>query len=103
MSFIRELKKKATRSKGWRKIRNNHVKANPYCYACGRKKGLEVHHIEDFSTKPELELDPNNLLTLCDKGTRCHFVFGHLGNWKSINLTVLKDSDWFHNKIINRR
>lgn len=103
MSLVREIIKTATRSKGWRKVRNEHVKAHPICAACGRTDGLEVHHIEDFSTKPELELDPNNLITLCDKAMRCHLTFGHLGNWKSINPEVIKDSIWFLDKVINRR
>lgn len=104
MSFIREqVVKRTTRSSGWSRTRKNHIKSNPTCYACGRKNGLEVHHIQDFSSIPELELEPSNLITLCDKGTKCHFSFGHLGNWKSINPEVKKDSTWFLNKVKGRR
>ena len=104
MSFIREqILKRVTRSSGWRKVRKKHIEENPICAACGRDDGLEVHHIQDFSTNPELELDPKNLVTLCDKGMRCHLTFGHLGNWKSINPDVSEDSKWFLHKVLNRR
>lgn len=104
MSFFRELViKTLTRSAGWTKVRKDHIKNNPSCAACGRQDGLEVHHIKDFSENPELELDPTNLITLCDKGTKCHLTFGHLGNWKSINPEVIEDSKWFLEKVKNRR
>jgi hypothetical protein len=64
---------------------------------------LEVHHIRDFCREPELELAPENLITLCGGATRCHFVFGHLGNWQSINPCVVGDAEHFGNKIRNRR
>lgn len=104
MGFIREqIVKRATRASGWSRVRKNHIKRQPICAACGRDDGLEVHHIQDFSTSPELELEPTNLVTLCDKAMRCHLTFGHLGNWKSINPDVKKDSDWFLGKVLNRR
>jgi 5-methylcytosine-specific restriction protein A len=104
MSFIREhIIKRVTRSSGWSKVRKAHVKANPFCASCGTKRKLEVHHIRDFSSNPELELDPDNLITLCRAGTQCHLTFGHLGSWKSINPEVAKDSQWFSNKVEKRR
>jgi len=66
MSWFREyVKKPLTRSKGWRKTRNKHIKKHPYCAICGREKGLEAHHRKPFKDFPELELDPTNLVTLC--------------------------------------
>jgi len=104
MSFFRELVVKTlTRSLKWPQVRIKHLKNNPSCAACGRTDGLEVHHIQDFSENPDLELDFSNLITLCDKGTKCHFMFGHLGNWKSINPDVIEDSAWFLTKVKNRR
>jgi len=104
MSFVREhIVKPTTRASGWKKVRKAHIKAHPSCAACGRTDYLEVHHIKDYSEHPELELDPNNLITLCDKGTKCHLTFGHLGNWSSINPEVEEDSEWFLNKVKNRR
>ena len=104
MSFIREhIVKRFTRSKGWRKVRNNHIKEHPYCAVCGKTKRLEAHHIEDFSTNPELELDPDNLITLCRGTYNCHLLFGHLCLWQSINPDVVDDSDYMLVKIENRR
>jgi len=101
ISFREHVVKRFTRSSGWRKIRNAHIKKHPQCACCGSKNAPEVHHIQDFSTAPELELDPNNLITLC--GKRCHLLFGHLGYWKSINPEIINDSKWIRNKIENRR
>lgn len=101
MSVFREFfVKTTTRSSGWGKIRKNHVKKHCSCAVCGKTKKLEVHHIKDFSEHKELELDPNNLITLC---SRCHLLFGHLGYWRSINPTIVEDSKWFIEKIRNRR
>jgi len=103
MPFVREhVTKSLTRSSGWRKVRKEHIKAHPECAACGRKNGLEVHHIVPFQLDPSLELEPSNLITLCDKATKCHLSFGHLGDWKSYNDEVVGDSKWFRNKVDNR-
>lgn len=88
------------RSPKWRDVRNTHVKNNPACAACGRKDGLEVHHIVPYNVDPSLELNPNNLITLCDK--QCHFLFGHLCDWKSWNSDVVSDCLVYRNKINNR-
>jgi len=104
MSFVREhIVKRFTRSSGWRKVRKAYVKKFPFCASCGSTRKLEVHHIKDFSTNPELELEPNNLITLCRAGTQCHLTFGHLGNWKSINPSVEEDSVWYLEKVKQRR
>ena len=102
MSLIREqIVKRLTRSRGWSKLRKRFIRAHPYCAVCGRVKRLEVHHVKDVSTYPELELEWFNLITLC--GKRCHIFFGHLCNWKSINSSVIEDAEWFSWKVANRR
>jgi len=108
MAFFREQIKKGIidvvrkkRSSDWRKVRKAFIKANNVCACCGREKGLEVHHIEDFSTSPHLELEWGNLITLC--GKYCHFIFGHLMNWQSINPDIRKDAENFFEKKQNRR
>jgi len=108
MSFWREHVEKPIldviskkRSKYWRKIRNQYVKQHPECAICGTTKSPEIHHIKDFSTYPELELETSNLITLC--GKRCHFFFGHLLDWKSINPELIEDVEWMNQKIKNRR
>ena len=88
------------RSWTWTKVRSEHLKNNPTCAACGRDKKLEVHHIKPYHKYPELELDLNNLITLCDDP--CHFVFGHLMNYKSWNENVVSDCKEYNNKVKNR-
>lgn len=101
--MIREyIFKPLTRSWGWSKVRKTHKKKNPFCAVCGSKKGVEVHHIYDFSTRPELELDLDNLISLC-RPKRCHFLFGHLNNWKSINPYICWDARIWRQKIKERR
>ena len=81
--FILEMQE---RSSKWRKVRNEHLKQHPTCAACGRSKDLAVHHVIPVSFDPNKELDPNNLLTLCQ--SPCHIVFGHLMNYKCYNPEV---------------
>jgi len=88
------------RSWSWTKLRNEYLKNNPSCAACGRDKKLEVHHIKPYHKYPELELDPTNLITLCDDP--CHLVFGHLMNYKSWNEDVVSDCNEYNNKVKNR-
>jgi len=95
----------AKRSSHWPKARKEHLAKNPTCAVCGGDKKLEVHHIHAFHTHPDLELDPTNLITLCEEnknGLNCHLVFGHLGNFKAINESVVDDSEEWNNKILNR-
>ena len=98
--MIREhLIKRFTRSRYWSKVRKIHLSRHNVCAICGKTKKLEVHHIDDFSSHPELELDPNNLITLCRGGMKCHRIFGHLGNWKYINPRITIDAYYWNKKI----
>jgi len=90
----------ASRSPKWSKVRAEHLKQQPCCVACGRCLKLEVHHIEPVHINPERELDPSNLLTLCD--SPCHFIFGHFMDWKSWNKDVIEDCSVYYNKRIVR-
>lgn len=87
------------RSPKWREIRSEHIKQQPQCQACYSIKSLEVHHIEPYHINPERELDLNNLITLCKT---CHFVFGHLMDYKSWNKNVVEDCKNYSQKIIGR-
>lgn len=72
---------------------------------CGGEEKLEVHHIRPFHLHPDLELDPDNLITLCEAGhdgSNCHLLFGHLGNFKSFNVDVRADAAHMGEKIENR-
>lgn len=70
------------RSGHWPTVRAHHLSRNPFCVCCGQKNNLTVHHVKPVSISPELELEPENLRTVCNE---CHFVIGHLGNWRWIN------------------
>ena len=77
------------RSPEWPAARKAHLKLFPACAVCGVKKPVEVHHIKPFHTHPELELDPANLITLCESDSHNdHFLFGHLLDWRSANSRV---------------
>jgi hypothetical protein len=81
------------RSPEWREVRDEHVRLHPFCAACGGDRKLQVHHILPFHLHPDLELDPENLLTLCERPARfCHYVFGHFHNWKAYNPNVVVDA-----------
>jgi hypothetical protein len=89
-------KPRAKRSASWPKVRKAHLADNPVCRACGGDKNLEVHHIAPFHLHPELELDPHNLITLCERASRnCHFVFGHFFDWQKFNPNVRNEVTQF--------
>lgn len=97
------------RSSKWKSTRKAFLKLNPHCKACIDPKrtrrilqaamsliGLspvEVHHIIPFHFcvllgRPELELDPRNLITLCDRGANHHLLIGHLSDYQTFNPSV---------------
>jgi len=85
-----------SRSPKWAAVRQVHLEEYPRCAVCGRAKHLEVHHVEPFHLSPELELDPLNLLTLCDHPAgSCHLIFGHYGDWSLWNPTVRNDAEYY--------
>ncbi|NBP15368.1 HNH endonuclease [bacterium] len=85
------------RSSSWNKVRNDYIKNNPKCAACGKIKNLEVHHIIPYKIDKTKELDIDNLITLCRD--HCHFVFGHFMDWKSYNPEVKEDASRYLAKI----
>jgi 5-methylcytosine-specific restriction enzyme A len=90
----------AARSKEWPALRKKHLDKQPCCQACGSCLKPEVHHIVPVHLDPSRELDPDNLITLCDK--YCHFVFGHLMNYRSWNTDIIKDAKVYNDKLKNR-
>lgn len=91
----------AVRSPKWETVRKIHLKTFPVCAACGCDQHLQVHHIVSFHVDKSLELEPTNLITLCEgKGDhQCHLNIGHLGNFKNNNPNVMEDSKKFLEKI----
>jgi 5-methylcytosine-specific restriction endonuclease McrA len=81
------------RSPHWPAVRAAHLRAHPCCAACGGTEDLQVHHIAPFHLHAHLELDPKNLITLCEKtGHWCHFRIGHVYDWRSWNCFVVEDA-----------
>lgn len=85
----------ARRSALWPAVRREHLRQKPVCELCGNRdpEDIEVHHVEPFHTHPERELDPTNLVTLCERSPvlqqlNCHLWAGHLGAWRAINPRV---------------
>ena len=79
------------RSSHWPAIRRAHLAIEGWCRGCGRISNLEVHHCEPFHINPSRELDPTNLLTLCEAiGHQCHLKLGHHGNWRKFNPDARK-------------
>lgn len=97
--FFKRKIRYAVRSPEWRTVRKLHLDKEPACRACAKSQGLEVHHIIPVHVDRTLELEPSNLITLCEK---CHLIFGHLYNYKSWNTEVEKDSDKFLLKVKSR-
>lgn len=90
------------RSSHWAKVREEHLKNHPCCALCGGVEKLQVHHIHPFHIHPEMELDPTNLITLCESekhGINCHLFFGHLGNFKNVNESVIDDVKIWNEKL----
>jgi 5-methylcytosine-specific restriction enzyme A len=89
------------RSGKWPKVRKAHLKLQPYCMGCGCSNltQLEAHHIIPFYIDKTQELNPSNLLTLCSSKSRCHFVIGHLSNWTSWNVNVIRDAAIYFAKL----
>lgn len=93
------------RSGHWPTVRKQHLELHPVCELCDGSEKLEVHHVQPFHLHPDLELDPNNLITLCEAdkdGVNCHLLFGHLGNFKSFNKDVRADAAEWSTKIKQR-
>lgn len=92
----RERSKDAARSAHWPTTRRKFLAAlSPReCLACGAKVGLQVHHVKPFHTEPGLELDPSNLVALCEYvgGLECHEFLGHGGDFHHANPFIRDDA-----------
>ncbi|WP_220197000.1 HNH endonuclease [Ktedonospora formicarum] len=88
------------RSGEWSRVQDEHLLREPACRACGYKgKKVQVHHIKPFHLHPELELDPSNLITLCQvRGKHHHMLLGHLNLWASYNAEIEHDVKHFYGK-----
>lgn len=93
---------KTKRSSKWPTVRKNHLAKHPCCAVCGGTEKIEVHHIVPFHENPSLELEPSNLMSLCESrsfGLVCHLLVGHCGNYKKINPDVIEDAKIWNDKL----
>lgn len=90
------------RSPEWEKVEKSFKLKNPICAACNTSLfAVQVHHVFPFHycillDRPDLELDPRNLITLCETTHTCqsndhHLLLGHLDDFKSANLNIRQD------------
>ena len=72
------------RSSHWPTFLHAFLKAHPLCLATGLPAETG-HHVVPFHERPELELDPNNIVPV---RVAPHFVIAHLGDWRKTNPRV---------------
>lgn len=88
------------RSSKWKKVRLEFLKQNPKCAVCGSLENVVPHHITPVHIDSSKELDPDNLISLCEnKSFNCHLFFGHLKNWTKHNSNILEDAKIWSEKI----
>lgn len=89
------------RSPDWPALRDKWLSEHPTCAACGKAVLLQVHHKIPVHVNRSLELEPGNLITLCehpgedplkDNAQHCHLKLGHMGNWFNYNKNVEIDA-----------
>ena len=88
---LRERAKAKDRSPHWPALRARYLKASPTCAACGSKRLMQVHHVAPYHLHPNLELEPTNLIGLCQWRLH-HLDIGHGGNFQGYNPTVVDDA-----------
>lgn len=89
------------RSPHWSSTVKKFLAVNGHCAVCEKSTlwhGIfahQVHHIHAFHYcvllgRPDLELDPRNLIVMCQvPGTHHHLLCGHLGEFRSFNPHVV--------------
>ena len=99
------------RSPHWPTFRAEQIeKRGGKCEACGTTHDLNLHHIQSFHDRPDLELDASNVLILCrdlKHGRNCHFEVGHdpdfdgplNPNWSTTNPNVVRDAERMRKKL----
>jgi 5-methylcytosine-specific restriction protein A len=80
------------RSDKWPTVEKHFKANNPRCAACNGQTRLNVHHVQPFHLRPELELDFDNLITLCMGPVECHLKIGHGDDFKAWNPGVREDA-----------
>jgi hypothetical protein len=101
--FLGKAPMGAKRSGQWPTFRK-HFLEGKVCAVCGGTNKLELHHLQPFHTDKSRELDPTNVLPLCEgnPAINCHLFFGHLESFKSWNINAVKDAALWAEKIKTR-
>lgn len=86
------------RTSEWAVFRDTYAKAHPRCAVCGRPVE-NVHHGVPVHVDPTRELDPKNCYPFCRTH---HFIFGHLGDWRSWNPDIENDIGIWRGKYAKR-
>ncbi|MDE2107237.1 MAG: HNH endonuclease, partial [Patescibacteria group bacterium] len=93
------------RSDQWPEVERAYRAAHPTCAACP-STAVQVHHVLPFHfavllARPDLELDPRNLIGLCEKehgdegAQDHHLLLGHLDDFQSYNPDVRKSVTFY--------
>lgn len=89
------------RSSQWPKVRAEFLAEFPACFGCALIAKTNVpHHLQPFHEFPHLELDKNNLVTVC---TDCHFVICHLRNFRLWNPHAKEDLAVYRERFLAAR
>jgi len=91
---LRDVGTNAKRSTHWPTVEKHFLAeaGHNFCAACGGTEKLNAHHIVPFHHDSSLELDHNNLITLCMSKCECHLHIGHSGSFKEFNPNVRSDA-----------
>lgn len=81
------------RSRQWPRVERTFLEQNPKCIVCGRT-AVTAHHVVPVHIDPSLELEPTNLVPVCEPASGHHLWLGHLGDWSSWNPLVQRDARW---------
>ena len=104
------------RSPEWPRVAKAHLLANPECAACGPlwkpSTAVQVHHIFPVHVirallRPELEVDPRNLITMCCDlpafpGQDHHLLIGHLDDFECVNPGTRADAERYRGQTANQ-
>lgn len=88
------------RSGQWPRVRDLFLRGK-VCAVCGGIDYLVAHHVEPFHLNPARELDPTNLIAVCErpKVLNCHLVFSHFGSWMKHNSNIAEDAREWRQKL----
>jgi len=68
-NYCRKPKLKLYHTAAWKKLRAWKLAQDPVCEKCKRVPARVVHYLKQAREWPELQLEPSNLMSLCDQ---CH-------------------------------